>query len=141
MEMESSILEGDLTGAPADAICTSTNPRRDGKRLAPGSVHATTAGALPYKIAIHCVASNDVHLTSNTIIQACVRSALACAEDHGCTSVVMPVLATGHGRLKFDQALEAIFRSATAPARGHVPEVVLGTVVAPDEEDNGDENA
>jgi O-acetyl-ADP-ribose deacetylase (regulator of RNase III) len=142
MEMEISIFQGDLTDAPADAICTSTNPRlslmmgtggavrerggfevlraceeiADGKRLAPGTVHATTAGALPYKIAIHCVASNEMHLTSNTIIEACVRNALACAAEHGCASVVMPVFGTGHARFKFDQALAAMIEALrTAP--------------------------
>jgi O-acetyl-ADP-ribose deacetylase (regulator of RNase III) len=142
-EVDISVFEGDITDAPGDAICTSTNPRLSlmmgtggavrerggfevlraceqivrGKPLTPGSVHATTAGALPFKIAIHCVASNEVHMTSNTIIQACVRNALACAAEHECASVVMPVFGTGHARFKFDQALETMIEALRgAPA-------------------------
>jgi O-acetyl-ADP-ribose deacetylase len=138
--MQITIFEGDLTEAPAEAICTSTNPRlslmmgtggavrerggfqvlrecetiAQGKALAPGSAHVTTAGSLPFKIAIHCVASNEVHLTSNTIIRACVRNALVRAAEHGCTSVVMPVFGTGHARFKFEAALETMLEALQA---------------------------
>jgi O-acetyl-ADP-ribose deacetylase len=144
--MDISIFEGDLTDAPAEAVCTSTNPRlslmmgtggavrerggfevlreaeriADGKLLPPGSAHATTAGALPFKIAIHCVAGTDTHLTSAAIIKACVRNALACATANGCATVAMPVFGTGHGRFKFDQALQAMLEVLRdAPAQVH----------------------
>jgi len=139
-----SIFEGDITDAPGDAICTSTNPRlslmmgtggavreRGGfevlraceeivksGHLPPGSAHVTTAGSLPYKIAIHCVAGNETHLTSAGIIRACVLSALARAAEHRCTSVVMPVFGSGHGRFKFEPALKTMIeaiQTATTP--------------------------
>ena len=148
--MEISIFQGDLTDASADAICTSTNPRLSlmmgtggavrerggfevlraceeiaaGKPLPPGSAHPTTAGALPFKIAIHCVASNETHMTSAPIIRACVRNALACADEHGCPRVAMPVFGTGHARFKFDQALETMI-NALQSARTSVKSVVI----------------
>jgi O-acetyl-ADP-ribose deacetylase (regulator of RNase III) len=139
--MKISIFVGDLTEAPAEAICTSTNPRlslmmgtggavrarggfevlraceaiveaqfrRSGRPGLPiGSAHATIAGALPYKTAIHCVASNESHLSSPAIIRTCVRNALACADAARCSSVAMPVFGTGHARVNFDRALTAI---------------------------------
>ncbi|HJT18765.1 MAG TPA: macro domain-containing protein [Thermoanaerobaculia bacterium] len=144
--MEIDVFEGDLTEARADAVCTSTNPRLSlmmgtggavrerggfevlrqceaiahGKPLPPGSAHVTTAGSLPFKIAIHCVASNEVHLTSNTIIRACVRNALVCAGEHACRSLVMPVFGTGHARFKFQQALEMmldVLQNADTPVQ------------------------
>jgi O-acetyl-ADP-ribose deacetylase len=145
-----SIFEGDLTEATADAVCTSTNPRlslmmgtggavreRGGfevlracedivksGHLAPGSAHVTTAGALPYKVAIHCVAGNETHLTSAGIIRACVVNALARADEHKCASVVMPVFGSGHGRFKFDQALKTMLE-ALESAKTAVTSVVI----------------
>ncbi len=132
--MEISVFEGDLTDAPAEAICTSTNPRLSlmmgsggavrerggfevlraceqitgGKLLPPGSAHVTTAGALPFKAVIHCVAGTETHLTSAAIIQACVRNALARADAAGYATVAMPVFGTGHGRFPFERALQTI---------------------------------
>ena len=148
--MDISIFGGDITDASADAICTSTNPRLSlmmgtggavrerggfkvlraceditkGKALPPGSAHATTAGALPFKIAIHCVASNETHMTSAAIIRACVWNALACAGEHGCSRVVMPVFGSGHARFKFDQALETMI-DALRTAKSEVKSVLI----------------
>src|SRR6185369_3811807 len=100
--MRVSIFVGDIADAPAEAICTSTNPRlslmmgtgasireKGGwdvlraceaivkeKPLRAGSAVRTTPGALRCKTIIHCVASNESHLTSAAIVQACVRNAL-----------------------------------------------------------------
>ena len=138
--MDIAIFEGDLTEAPADAVCTSTNPRLSlmmgtggavrerggfevlraaeaitgGKLMPAGSAHVTTAGSLPYKIAIHCVCSTETHVTSAAIIKACVRNALARADEHACASVVMPVFGTGHARFKFEAALEAMLEALQA---------------------------
>ena len=132
-----SIFEGDITDATADAVCTSTNPRlslmmgtgsavreRGGfevlraceqivrnKPLPAGSAHVTTAGALPFRIAIHCVAANENHLTSAAVIRACTRNALLRAAENGCSSVAMPVFGSGHGRFKFDQALATMLEA------------------------------
>jgi O-acetyl-ADP-ribose deacetylase (regulator of RNase III) len=145
-----SIFDGDLTDAPAEAICTSTNPRLSlmmgtggaarerggfevlracekitgGKLLPPGSAHPTTAGALPYKTIIHCVASNDTHTTSAAIIKACVLNALKCADAAGCSIVAMPVFGTGHARFKFEQAL-LLMTDALKAASTSVDRVVV----------------
>ena len=119
--MRISVVEGDITTARAEAICTSTNARltlmmgtgaavreaggfevlracenvlRDSgqAQFAPGTAIATTAGRLPYKAAIHCVASDPrTHLTSDAIIRACVKNALARADELHVRTLTMPL--------------------------------------------------
>jgi O-acetyl-ADP-ribose deacetylase (regulator of RNase III) len=133
--MKFSIFVGDIADPPADAVCTSTNPRlslvmgtgasiraRGGPSvmraceglapLAPGSVHVTTAGELPHKIVIHCVASDGGHRSSASIVRACVTNALASADAAGCTSIAMPIFGTGHARLPFTEAARVMARAA-----------------------------
>ncbi len=94
--------------------------------LPAGSVHGTTAGTLPHKLIIHCVASDGRHHSSDAIIQACVRNALACAEAAGCRSVAMPVFASGHARVKLTHALAVMARAvrASSSAIDHVVFVI-----------------
>jgi O-acetyl-ADP-ribose deacetylase (regulator of RNase III) len=134
--MKISVFTGELTEAPAEAVCTSTNTRLSlmmgtggavrerggsevaraceaivaelGPHLPVGSAHVTTAGKLPFRIAIHCVASDASHLSSENVIRACVTNALAKANAAHCTSVAMPVFATGHARVRFERAVSAI---------------------------------
>lgn len=135
--MRVSVFEGDITEAPAEAVCTSTNPRlslmmgtggavRDrggfevlraceeivtasGRHALPvGSVHVTTAGQLPYKAVIHCVTNNELHLSSPEIVRVCVARALTAADARGITSVAMPLFGTGHAHVKVDVALNAM---------------------------------
>ena len=83
--------------------------RRLGRRLLPaGSAHLTTAGDLPAKVIVHCVASDESHQTSANVIRSCVRNALARAEEVGCASIAMPLFGTGHARFSFDRALIAM---------------------------------
>jgi O-acetyl-ADP-ribose deacetylase (regulator of RNase III) len=137
--MRFSIFVGDIADAPAEALGTSTNPRlslmmgtgasirRHGgpavmraceallignKSLPPGTAHPTTAGALPNKVAIHCIASDAAHRSSEAIVRSCMASALTCAHALGCTSVAAPILGTGHARLAFETAARAMVRSA-----------------------------
>ena len=153
--MKISVFAGEITDAPADAICTSTNPRlslmmgtggavrerggpevlracqeilqRNGSQLLPvGSAHVTTAGKLPHRIAIHCVASDASHLSSENVIRACVTNALLRANAERCATVAMPVFGTGHAHVRFERALSAMaaaFRSASS-AVDHVIVVV-----------------
>ncbi len=79
--------------------------------LPPGSAHVTTAGALPAKVAIHCVASDGTHNTTTGIIRSCVINALRCADQSGCHSVAMPVFGTGHARFDFNAALVLILET------------------------------
>ena len=94
--------------------------KRTGRSVLPvGSAHATTAGALPFKVAIHCIASDaSHHISSPEAVRACVKNALRIASEKGCSSVVMPVFGTGHARLKFDLAVKAMadaLRGADTP--------------------------
>ena len=149
--MHASIFVGDLADAEADAICTSTNPRlslvmgtgasvreRGGPEVAraceaivaksgplpAGSAHATTAGRLGHRIAIHCVASDATHRSSAEIVRACVRSAVRIARDAGCASLAVPVFASGHAHVKFDEALRAIAEELRGAAFARVVFVV-----------------
>jgi O-acetyl-ADP-ribose deacetylase (regulator of RNase III) len=76
------------------------------------------------KTLIHCVASDQSHMTSAHIIQTCVRNALACAERKGCRSIAMPLFGTGHARYKFEPALLAM-REALRSASARVEQVVI----------------
>lgn len=83
--------------------------RRTGKRgLPPGSVHGTTAGDLPAKLVIHCVASDGAHRSSPDIIRRCTRSALAAADAADCTSIAMPVFGSGHAGVRIEEAVAAM---------------------------------
>jgi O-acetyl-ADP-ribose deacetylase len=89
-----------------------TEFRRSGVRGLPtGSAHPTTAGSLPSKVVVHCVASDASHRSSLDIIRNCVRNALAQADAAGCASIAMPIFGTGHARFSFDQALLVMART------------------------------
>lgn len=150
--MRITVFHGDIADAPAEVVCTSTNPRlslmmgsggsvRDrggfevlreceaivaanGGKLPPGSVHVTTAGKLPHKAAIHCVASDGTHLSSANVIQACVKNALAAADRLGARTISMPIFATGHAHFRYAQALRAM-NDALRAAQTQVEEVVI----------------
>lgn len=167
--MKVSIFVGDIADAEAEAVCTSTNPRlslvmgtgasvrgRGGFEIlraceeivkagpaTPGSAHSTTAGSLPHRIAIHCVASNLAHRSSEELIRQCVRNALACADRAGCVSLAMPIFGSGHAHVRFDRAVAAfaeVLRDSTTsvrqvilvvrdPARAEEAQRLLGTNV------------
>jgi len=155
--MKITLFAGDLTDAPAEALCTSTNARLtlmmgtggavrekggwdvlraceaivNGRQLPAGSVHVTTAGKLPQKGVIHCVASAPSQASSEPIIRACTKNALAAADANGFATVAMPVFASGHVRFKFDRALTAMIE-VLRTAETNVREVVI--VVEPERE-------
>jgi len=133
--VNASIFVGDIADAEADAICASTNPRlslmmgtgasireRGGSAIAraceaivaekgllpAGSAHATTAGVLPHKLAIHCVASDTRHRSSTDFIRLCVRNALQIAAEARCNSIALPILGAGHAHVPFEDAVRAI---------------------------------
>lgn len=154
MDLKITVFHGDITEAPADAICTSTNARltlmmgtggavrerggfevlracedllaRSGRaQLPPGSVHVTPAGKLPYRAVIHCVASDpSTHLSSESVIRACVRNALARADELEVRTLAMPVFATGHARFRFGRAVD-VMREALESATTNVEHVVI----------------
>jgi O-acetyl-ADP-ribose deacetylase (regulator of RNase III) len=139
--MKISIFAGDIADAPAEALCTSTNPRlslvmgtgasirarggfsilreceaiveeakvRTGRgELPPGSTHVTSAGTLPARIVVHCVASGAGHRTSADVIRACVAGALARAGAAGCSSIALPLFGTGHASFDLDESARVI---------------------------------
>ena len=144
--MKVTLFLGDITEAPADVICTSTNPRlslmmgtggavreragfevlreceaiveKFGRPLPPGSAHVTTAGSLPYKAIIHCVAGDDSHRSSPDIIRVCVKSALARCGEGNWKSVAMPIFATGHAHVPIEKALRAMSQAFEASSSG-----------------------
>lgn len=149
--MKVTLFHGDIADAPAEAVCTSTNPRltlvmgtgaairdRGGFEilreceaiieragvLPAGIAVKTTAGSLPFRMAIHCVASDTNYRTSENVIRACVKNALIRADEAGCRSVAMPVFASGHARFRFDRALTAMLEELRAATTG-VEEVVI----------------
>ena len=148
--MEITLFTGDIADAPADAVCTSTNPRlslimgtgaslrerggfailrecevlRGERELPPGSAHVTSAGTLPFRAAIHCVACDRTHRSSSHIVAACVRSALAKADELGVKTLAMPLFATGHARVRFDHAVESMLHALRTAHTG-VERVVI----------------
>jgi O-acetyl-ADP-ribose deacetylase len=146
------VFAGDIAEAPADVICTSTNPRlslimgtgasvrekggfgilreceailaASGRASLPaGSVHVTSAGTLPYKAVIHCVAGNDAHRSSEAIVRVCAVNALRAAASLGAESIAIPILGSGHAHVKLDRAVAAIADAIQAS------DVDLATVV------------
>lgn len=142
--MRVSLFIGDIVEAASEAVCSSTNPRLSlmmgtgasirgkggyeilraceaivaaaGGELPVGSVHVTTAGTLPHKVAIHCVASGNDHRSSEEIIRRCVAGALAAAAANGCRSLAIPLFGAGHARIPFARSLSAILAALkTAP--------------------------
>ncbi len=101
---------------------------RTGRELQPGSVHVTSAGSLPSKVAIHCVASDESHRSSADIIRDCATNALRAAESSGCRSIAMPVFGSGHASFDFEKAL-AIIVEALGEAPAALAEAVI---VVPD---------
>jgi O-acetyl-ADP-ribose deacetylase (regulator of RNase III) len=165
--MKISVFAGDLCDAPADVLCTSTNPRLSlvmgtgasvrargglnvlracgaliekqltfsGQRdLPPGSAHATTAGDLPAKMIIHCVASDPAHRSSVAIIRSCVRNAVAIAEAAGHRTIAIPLFATGHAAFRLVDSVSAVAEELRI-ARSTLSEVF---VVVYDSERAGD---
>jgi O-acetyl-ADP-ribose deacetylase (regulator of RNase III) len=152
-----SIFVGDIVDVPAEAVCTSTNPRLSlmmgtgaavrekggfeilraceelievesrksgNKFLRAGSAHVTVAGKLPFKAVIHCVASDASHLSSSDIVRTCAKNALIAADHASCRSVAMPVFASGHARVKFDRAVQAM-AEAIRDSQTSVEEVAI----------------
>lgn len=148
--MKITLFTGDIADAPAEAVCTSTNPRlslimgtgaavrerggfeilhecdalRAGRELPPGSAHVTAAGRLPFRAVIHCVACDSTHRSSAGIVAACVKNALARADELGIRTLAMPLFATGHARVKFARSLEAMLDALRA-ATTRVEQVVI----------------
>jgi O-acetyl-ADP-ribose deacetylase (regulator of RNase III) len=129
------IFHGELADAPGEALWTSTNPRlslamgtgasvrerggyqilRECERiieehgdpwLKPGTAWKTGAGTMKDRCVVHCVASDAGHHSSLAIVQSCVLEAARLSA--GCRSIALPVLATGHAHVPFDESVKMI---------------------------------
>lgn len=76
--------------------------------LRAGEAVVTSAGRLPYRAIIHVAALSAIWRSSETIVRACVRSALdvATARDYG--SVAFPLIGAGTGGVNREVASAAI---------------------------------
>ena len=139
--MKFSIFLGDIADVRADAVCTSTNPRlslmmgtgasirarggpailqacQSAAPLPAGAVLVTTAGLLPYKAVIHCVASDETHHSAPAIIASCVTGALAAAYEAGAAVVAMPLFGSGHAHRPFLDVARTMAETALAAKTG-----------------------
>jgi galactokinase len=99
---------------------------RSGRRYFPiGSAHLTTAGALPFRGVIHCVASDAFHATSEETIASCVRNALRIADDESWANLAMPLFGTGHAAFQVERATEAMAGVLTRITTRSVQRVVI----------------
>jgi O-acetyl-ADP-ribose deacetylase (regulator of RNase III) len=95
-----------------------------GQTLPPGSVVKTSAGRLPHKAILHCVASDAQHHSSAEVIRACVANALAAADAAACKTLAMPVFASGHAHFRFRDAL-AVMRDALRETETAVERIIV----------------
>jgi len=80
-----------------------------GRRFFPeGTAHWTSAGALPLKGIIHCVALDAFLGTSYETVERCVYNSVRLAGLHDCRSIAMPLFNTGAGRYDFTGSLQLI---------------------------------
>ncbi|MDX1583346.1 MAG: macro domain-containing protein, partial [Thermoanaerobaculia bacterium] len=90
----------------------------------------TTSGNLEAKAVIHCVASDSSHDSSAEIVRSCTSAALKEAVVSSCRSIAIPVFATGHAALRFEEAVDAI-SEVIAGTSEPIDEVFIA-VLAPD---------
>ena len=135
------VLEGDITGAVADAICNAANNhlwmgsgvagaiKRHGGEIVEreavaqgpvpvGTAVATTAGSLPHRYVIHgAVMGQDLSTTSDFIAQT-TTSCLQLADELGLESVALPAFGTGVGGFALDKCAEVMLGATAEFAKG-----------------------
>jgi len=101
---------GEVIQDECRAIMAAQHQRSGRRYLAQGAAVRTSAGSLPFRAVIHCVAIDAFHGSSPTTIAACVCNALreAAALDPPAASIAMPVFATGNGRFDFERGLNVM---------------------------------
>lgn len=68
---------------------------------APGAVHRTGPGPLPVRCILHAVAIDAFYESSVELVERTLRQALASAAAEGARRVACAALATGYGRMTF----------------------------------------
>ncbi|MCU0689173.1 MAG: macro domain-containing protein [Phycisphaerales bacterium] len=73
-----------------------------------GAAATTGAGSLPFKAIIHVAGLNAFWRSSESIVRACVRSAMGEVNRLGVRSVGFPIIGAGTGGVKREQAKTAM---------------------------------
>ncbi len=76
--------------------------------LRPGDAVVTTAGRLPFRGIIHVAGLTALWRSSEQIVRASVRNALAAATEHRFSSIAFPLIGAGTGGLDRDAVREAM---------------------------------
>ncbi len=87
-------------------------------RLALGQAVATGAGDLPFKAIIHVAGIDDLWTASDASVRASVSNAVQLACSLGLTSLAIPLIGAGSGRMPAKRSLEIILaelQSSDAP--------------------------
>ena len=97
-----------------------------------GGAIVTPAGTLAAKAVIHAVSLDRDRRTSAPVIEAAVRSAMACAREIGATSIAFPALGTGVGGFPLDEAAQVTVETvrtelAISPGVAHVVFALRGS--------------
>jgi|SRR4029453_11829964 O-acetyl-ADP-ribose deacetylase (regulator of RNase III) len=135
------LVEGDITRVPADAIVNAANSAlaggggvdgaihraggpaimRELEQLTPrhcptGSAVATTAGNLPAKHVFHAVGPvyRDGRHSEPELLASCYRKALEMAEERACESITFPAISTGVYGYPIDEAAVIAVREVKA---------------------------
>lgn len=93
-----------------NAVIRSEEAQCGHRWLMMGSVAWTTAGSLPYRGVIHCVAIDAFHGSSEEIIAQCTRNALSICADLNppIASIAMPIFASGNAQFDFEISLRTM---------------------------------
>ncbi len=148
------IRHGDILDIPADALICSANiyltlsggvggafllrygdamqhalrdflADRGVRHVSRGEVVSMPPCGSPYRGVLHAVAVDGAYESSPVIIEEIVSKALGLAADMNATTVALPLLATGYGRLPVEGFLEGL-RRVIARSFPPVERVILG---------------
>ena len=145
------IIRNDITRVRADAVVNTANPqpvcgrgtdfavyeaagmedmlraRREIGELRPGEVGVTPGFALPASFVLHTVGPvwQGGGAGEADILAACYRNALLKADELGCGSVAIPLIATGVYGFPKDKALEIAVAQISAFLLSHEMDVLL----------------
>ena len=138
--MQLSVVRGDITTMPVDAVVNAASPRMRGGGGVDGSIHRaggpailrdcverfpdglptgqagwTTAGDLPARWVIHVVGPNrNAGQTDPELLASCYRNALALADELGARTLASPLVSAGIYGWPLDDAARIAVRTLTS---------------------------
>lgn len=149
MSAKIEIDQGDLTTLAVDAVVNPANSRgemgggvagairraggreieREAMAQAPipvGKAVATTAGKLPARFVIHApTMEKPAQRTTVEAVRRATRAALQLAEELELSSIALPGMGTGVGRVPVDEAAAAIVDTVTSFPPHHLRRIIL----------------